>query len=373
MKPVLSFLRGLGLALAGVLAVPASVLAQTTYIVTVGDNFFQPDELTIQVGDTVEWRNAGGGNSHNVRANNGSFQSVTASSFVFSVTFNSAGVNNYRCTVHPATMTGVVTVQGAAQPAELSMTSVNAPSGSFDQGENISINATVKNNGGMASGAFSVSYYASTDNNITVGDTLLGTENRGSLGAGAMSSGPFQVSIPGDLPPGVYFIGAIVNFNDSNSGNNRGVDQTAITVTAVFLINAGLNDVWFNALTAGQGFTLTVWPGIKKVFLSWFTFEIQRPPGNVVAMLGEPGHRWLTAFGGYNGDTANLVIEVTSGGVFDSGIPEVSQVNDGTITLKFTDCSNGTVEYDIPSLGLHGIIPIKRITPDIEALCQALD
>ena len=86
-------------------------------------------------------------------------------------------------------------------------------------------------------------------------------------------------------------------------------------------LNAGLDDAWFNPATDGQGFVITVFPEIKQVFLAWFTYDTVRPAEDGVALLGEPGHRWLTAQGPYEGNTANLTIFVTEGGVFQALIP----------------------------------------------------
>lgn len=47
-------------------------------------------------------------------------------------------------------------------------------------------------------------------------------------------------------------------------------------------INAGFNDAWFNPATKGQGFLITVFPEIKQIFLAWFTFDTERPPGDGV-------------------------------------------------------------------------------------------
>jgi len=142
-----------------------------------------------------------------------------------------------------------------------------------------------------------------------------------------------------------------------------------------FEINAGLNDAWYNHFTSGQGFFLTVFPNIRQLFLAWFTFDTQRPPDNVNALLGEPGHRWLTAQGPYEGDTANLTVFVTKGGVFDAGEP-VATTNlkgDGTITVKFADCSQALLIYDISSVGITGEIPIERIALDNIPLCESLN
>jgi len=147
-----------------------------------------------------------------------------------------------------------------------------------------------------------------------------------------------------------------------------------LSMFSVFNINPGLNDAWYNPATNGQGFLISVFPDIKQMFLAWFTFDTERPPENVSAHLGEPGHRWLTAQGPYDGDTANLVIYLTEGGVFDSPQPPTSvDLNGyGSMTLEFADCENGLVSYVIPSLGLSGEIPIQRIVPDNVPLCESL-
>ena len=65
-------------------------------------------------------------------------------------------------------------------------------------------------------------------------------------------------------------------------------------------------------------------------------------------------------------------ITVTSGGLFDTPT-NIDRVDDGTITLSFEDCNSGTVDYDIPSIGQQGSIPIQRIADDKVALCEALN
>jgi len=141
-----------------------------------------------------------------------------------------------------------------------------------------------------------------------------------------------------------------------------------------FRINAGLNDAWFDSATAGQGFFVVVYPRRKQVFLSWFTYDTQRPPEDVEAILGEPGHRWLTAQGPYGRDTAVLDVFLTAGGVFDKAepMPETAAEPIGTITIIWHDCENGTLSYELPDLGLMGSIEIRRITPDNVALCKVL-
>jgi hypothetical protein len=142
-----------------------------------------------------------------------------------------------------------------------------------------------------------------------------------------------------------------------------------------FRINAGLNDAWYDPATAGQGFLITVFPDVHQMFVAWFTFDTERPLEDVGALLGDPGQRWLTAQGPYDGDTADLTVFVTGGGVFDSAMPAASTdpAGDGTLTLEFADCTEGVVTYAITSLGISGEIPIQRISLDNVPLCELLD
>lgn len=146
------------------------------------------------------------------------------------------------------------------------------------------------------------------------------------------------------------------------------------TDAPVFAINPGLNDAWFNVATNGQGVLLSVFPETQVMFLAWFTFDTERPPEDATAVLGEPGHRWLTAQGPYDGNTANLTIYSTEGGVFDSAEPAPAADPDGigTMTVEFADCTEGLISYDMPSLGLSGQVPIQRIVDDNVALCEIL-
>lgn len=93
--------------------------------VEVSSNKFTPADITINVGETVEWTNVGG--FHNVDGttatypmNPESFGNGNASSslWTYSYTFNTPGVYDYECTPHASfDMVGTVTVNGPAAPA----------------------------------------------------------------------------------------------------------------------------------------------------------------------------------------------------------------------------------------------------------------
>lgn len=137
-----------------------------------------------------------------------------------------------------------------------------------------------------------------------------------------------------------------------------------------FVINAGLNDAWYDPDTNGQGFFIIVWEDIQLMFVAWFTYDSERPPQDVKAILGDPGHRWLTAQGPYSGNSATFDINVTSGGVFDAAMPAPGPAEaKGTMTITFDGCNSGVVSYSIPSADVEGEVSIQRIALDNVALC----
>ena len=140
-----------------------------------------------------------------------------------------------------------------------------------------------------------------------------------------------------------------------------------------FQINAAISDAWFYPVTSGQGFFIIVWEDSKTIFLAWFTYETERPPDDISAILGEPGHRWIIGLGPYDGDTAVLDVFLSSGMIFDSGTPPVdtTQYPDATMEIVWTSCKAGVVKYNIPSLNLMGEVPIERIVQDKVAACEA--
>ncbi len=148
-----------------------------------------------------------------------------------------------------------------------------------------------------------------------------------------------------------------------------------ITGPGLQVMNAGLNDAWYDEATDGQGFFITVFPELGFVSLAWFTYDTSLPADEATANLGDPGHRWITAVGSIEGTRSVMQIEMTSGGLFDSAT-EVRRTeppgSDGTITLSFQNCNSATIDYDIPSIDRQGSFPIRRVATDNLALCEIL-
>jgi hypothetical protein len=97
--------------------------------------------------------------------------------------------------------------------------------------------------------------------------------------------------------------------NDGNGDASGHVRVYDLSMFNVFQINPGLNDAWYYKPTDGQGFFITVFPDLGYVSLAWFTYDTELPPVDAVANLGDPGHRWLTALGPFEGNKAVMVIE----------------------------------------------------------------
>lgn len=84
--------------------------------VSIKDFSYGPSSITVHVGDTVTWSNAGP-SEHTATASNGSFDTgILKKGRSGSHTFNTAGTFNYICSVHPF-MKGTVVVEAAAGSA----------------------------------------------------------------------------------------------------------------------------------------------------------------------------------------------------------------------------------------------------------------
>lgn len=178
---------------------------------------------------------------------------------------------------------------------------------------------------------------------------------------------------PGPGGSTVPDVGGEVLISENLAGCNS-IEDILATVN-VSRLNAGLNDAWYNPLTDGQGFFISVFPDLGSVSLAWFTYDTFLPGDGATANLGDPGHRWLTAVGPIVDNQVFMDIEMTSGGLFDTAT-EIQRTDppgsDGTIILTFTSCNSGTVDYDIPSINRQGIVPIQRVANDNIVLCEAL-
>ncbi len=138
-----------------------------------------------------------------------------------------------------------------------------------------------------------------------------------------------------------------------------------ITVRSAFSIVQGLNGTWVNGANLGQGFLFDFQTSNSFMFGAWFTFDTAAPTGT---KLGNPGQRWLTLQGNYAGDTVNLQIFSTSGGVFNSpSTTATTQV--GTAALTFSSCTQGTLNFTLTEPAISGSIPLQKALPAFGSGC----
>lgn len=272
------------------------------------------------------------------------------------------------------TMNYEVKLLCSGQPTpDLALVSPAVSAAVLTPGSDLTFSVTVRNQGGAAAASTTLHYLLSPDAKVSLADTELGIDGIGPLPAGEKTTNNLFTSAPG--LPGSYWLGACIDAvpGDSASGNDCSA-AVKITVQAGegIAINAAMNDAWYSPATEGQGFFFNVFPGLEQMFVGWFTFDVNRPSAGLTATVGEPGHRWLTPFGDITSKLASLVVYKTLGGVFNSELPEATEVPDGTFQVSFSDCGHGQVEFAIPSSGKNGVIPIERISNDNVPLCEEL-
>jgi subtilase family serine protease len=102
-------------------------------------------------------------------------------------------------------------------------TAVSGPA-SVEAGQNITVSATVKNQGTATVQTSFVGYYLSTDAVITTADQYLSASSVSGLAAGAQQTVSRTITIPTGQAPGTYYIGAIADYSnvaqETNETNN---------------------------------------------------------------------------------------------------------------------------------------------------------
>ncbi len=88
--------------------------AAANHQIEVGEYFFNPPTITINVGDTVTWHN-GGSLPHTATSNGSAWTSISlpVGSTSTPLAFNTPGTFPYHCALHPSLMWGSITVSGA--------------------------------------------------------------------------------------------------------------------------------------------------------------------------------------------------------------------------------------------------------------------
>ncbi len=136
-----------------------------------------------------------------------------------------------------------------------------------------------------------------------------------------------------------------------------------------FEINIGITGSWYTPEFPGQGFLIDVTSSRGEIFVAWFTYQATDDPTPATTLIADE-QRWYVAQGSYQGHTGVLPMFSTSGGRFNTGIP-ISLNAIGTLTINFTNCTEGVVEVLFDSAEESVQFPIQRLTPDINCVRQS--
>jgi hypothetical protein len=198
-------------------------LRAATNLVLIGNYFFNPTNLTINVGDTVVWTNTTAPNTtHDTTSTNAAFawnstNYLGVAGRTYSLTFSNAGTFPYMCATHvlafmPAQrhpeQTGTISVASVNLPPTVSIT--NPPAGArFRAPASFTLQATAADVGGSV-----------TNVQFLSGPTLLGSD----------TSAPYSQPV-NNLAAGNYFFTA-------RAQDNGGLITTSAVVTVFVQTNA---------------------------------------------------------------------------------------------------------------------------------------
>jgi len=139
----------------------------------------------------------------------------------------------------------------APPQADLLVTALTAPTTGTQGGNLAGVQATIRNQGTAAAGAFRIGFYLSTTTAITTASTFTGFScNVASLATGTNTNCAGTVSIPPGLANGTYYLGAIVDdqtsVTESNEANNLRLSDSGVIAIGI----AGTPDLIITALTS---------------------------------------------------------------------------------------------------------------------------
>jgi plastocyanin len=119
-------------------------------------------------------------------------------------------------------------------------------------------------------------------------------------------------------------------------------------------ISPATSGSWYDPQQSGHGFLLQIAPG-NVILVYWFVYT---PDGS--------GQAWVLAVGNYDPASNTTTVEAfqPTGAKFPPNFShdDITQNDWGSITLTFTDCTNGTVSWNskLPGYG-SGTLPITKL------------
>jgi plastocyanin len=160
----------------------------------------------------------------------------------------------------------------------------------------------------------------------------------------------------GDGNPVEYNQGFGFSRTFSKPGRVTFRDEASLTTGEIIVkaldIGKGFTGAWFDPAQSGHGLFLEVLPD-NQLLAAWLTFS---PSGE---------QAWFVGLGPYSGNTAILTsVDQPTGGRWIPNFDSSKIVHNpwGTLTITFTDCNNGRVDYDSRVGFGIGSMNLRRLT-----------
>lgn len=302
--------------------------------VVIQNSAFSPSAVTVNVGDTVTWRQLDFLQHTTTSGSAGVPDGVWDSPGLnrgdsFTNTFSTAGMFSYFCRPHPF-MVGTVTVQGA--PANSPVVNITSPANNaaFTPGASIEIQATATVDGSTIS---SVEFLA--------GATSLGTDN----------SAPYSVTTT-TLAVGTHTLTARATAANGQSATSPGVNVTisAAPTSPVVAITAPTNNATLNTTNVTITATATFEGGTVDMIEFFdgtaFLNMVHGQPFTITANLA-PGAHVLTAKATANTGASStsapvsITISLSGGGTpIDDPYPPIAKTD---ITVELQTVVDGMI------------------------------
>jgi hypothetical protein len=201
---------------------------------------------------------------------------------------------------------------------DLTVTALTAPPTGTIGGQ-ISFSTTVLNQGSAAAIGYTLGLYLSTDQAITVADRLIATCVMATLTPGATESCNASVTIPADVLPGTYYIGAladslglVIEVDETNNARSQQISIVPLTYP-------------LSVSVTGSG-TVTSSPGAISCSSTGATCAGNFTNGTSVQLTPTPSSGW--SFSGW------------SGACIGTGPCIVSMTGARSVTATFTQTMN---------------------------------
>jgi subtilase family serine protease len=118
--------------------------------------------------------------------------------------------------------------------ADLTISALTVPTPVI-AGANVTLNDTVRNQGGGAASPSTTRFYLSTNSTLNASDVLVGSRSVGALDPNQTSAGAIEITIPAGTAAGLYYVIAAAD----SDGLVPETTETNNTRVVLFRVNAG--------------------------------------------------------------------------------------------------------------------------------------